>query len=147
MTHILPARACPRKRWLPAQPPLRGGVRPARMAAQGGPMSIKDGQAGTMVEEGRFNWPRTFLLGFGFLGVSVIWSLYNAYVPVFLKDTFHLSSTVIGIIMTIDNVFAIVLLPFLGALSDRTRTRLGRRRPYILVGSILATAFFVLIPY
>jgi maltose/moltooligosaccharide transporter len=56
--------------------------------------------------------------------------MYNAYVPVFLKDT-----------------FAIVLLPFLGALSDRTRTRLGRRRPSILAGSILATVFFVLIPF
>jgi maltose/moltooligosaccharide transporter len=94
-----------------------------------------------------FSWPRTFLLGFGFLGVSVIWSLYNAYVPVFLKETFHLRSAVIGLIMTVDNVFAIVLLPFLGALSDRTRTRLGRRRPYILVGSILAAVFFILIPF
>ena len=95
----------------------------------------------------RLSWPRTFLLGFGFLGVSVIWSLYNAYVPVFLKETFHLKSAVIGVIMTIDNIFAIVLLPFLGALSDRTRTRLGRRKPYILAGSILAAVFFVLIPF
>lgn len=95
----------------------------------------------------RYSWPRLFLLGFGFLGVSVIWSLYNAYVPVFLKDTFHLKSTVIGLIMTVDNIFAIVLLPFLGALSDRTRTRLGRRRPYILAGSILAAGFFILIPF
>lgn len=100
----------------------------------------------TTTAEG-FSWPRTFVLGFGFLGVSVIWSLYNAYVPVFLKETFHLSSAVIGVIMTVDNIFAIVLLPFLGALSDRTRTRLGRRRPYILVGSILAAVFFVLIPF
>jgi Na+/melibiose symporter-like transporter len=92
------------------------------------------------------DWPRTFLLGFGFLGVSVIWSLYNAYVPIFLKETFHLRSAVIGLVMTVDNIFAIVLLPFLGALSDRTRTRMGRRRPYILVGSILAAAFFILIP-
>jgi maltose/moltooligosaccharide transporter len=96
--------------------------------------------------EAGFNWPRTFLLGFGFLGVSVIWSMYNAYIPVLLKDTFGLSSTAIGSVMTIDNVFAILLLPFLGALSDRTRTPLGRRRPYILVGSILAAVFFVLVP-
>jgi maltose/moltooligosaccharide transporter len=94
-----------------------------------------------------FSVPKTFLLGFGFLGVSVVWSMYNAYVPVFLKSTFNLRSSVIGGIMTIDNIFAIVLLPFLGALSDRTRSRLGRRRPYILVGSILAFVFFVLIPY
>jgi maltose/moltooligosaccharide transporter len=96
--------------------------------------------------EAGFKWPRTFLLGFGFLGVSVIRSLYNAYIPVLLKDTFGLSSTAIGSVMTIDNVLAILLLPFLGALSDRTRTPLGRRRPYILAGSILAAVFFVLVP-
>jgi maltose/moltooligosaccharide transporter len=100
-----------------------------------------------MREPERFSMPRTFLLGFGFMGVSVIWSMYNAYVPIFLKEDFGLSSTAIGFIMTIDNIFAIVLLPFLGALSDRTRTRLGRRRPYILIGSLLAAAFFILIPY
>ena len=89
---------------------------------------------------------RTFLLGFGFFGVSVIWALYNAYVPIFLKESFHLSSTLIGLTMTIDNILAILLLPWLGALSDRTRSRLGRRRPYILIGSALALGFFLLIP-
>ena len=98
------------------------------------------------MEREKLSAGRTFLLGFGFLGVSVIWSLYNAYVPIFLKDSFHLRSTLIGLIMTIDNVLAILLLPYLGALSDRTRTRLGRRRPYILVGSALALVFFLLVP-
>jgi len=98
-------------------------------------------------EKHAFSVSKTFLLGFGFFGVSVIWSLYNAYVPIFLKSTFGLRSSVIGSIMTIDNIFAIALLPFLGALSDRTRTRLGRRRPYILVGASLALIFFVLVPY
>lgn len=109
-------------------------------------MSTKGERAGTVAGEGRFNWPRTFLLGFGFLGVSVIWALYNAYMPIFLQEDFHLSATATGWVMTIDNILAIVLLPFLGALSDRTRTRLGRRRPYILVGSIVAAALFLLIP-
>jgi Na+/melibiose symporter-like transporter len=94
----------------------------------------------------RLSAGKTFLLGFGFLGVSVIWALYNAYVPIFLKETFRLRSTLIGLVMTIDNVLAILLLPYLGALSDRTRTRLGRRRPYILAGSILALVFFLLVP-
>ncbi len=98
------------------------------------------------MERERLSAGRTFLLGFGFLGVSVIWSMYNAYVPIFLKDNFRLSSTLIGLVMTIDNVLAILLLPYLGALSDRTRTRLGRRRPYILVGSVLALVFFLLVP-
>jgi Na+/melibiose symporter-like transporter len=109
-------------------------------------MSTNSSGAGTMMGEGRFNWPRTFLLGFGFLGVSVIWSLYNAYMPIFLQERFGLSATATGWVMTIDNILAIVLLPFLGALSDRTRTRLGRRRPYILVGSVVATVLFLLVP-
>jgi maltose/moltooligosaccharide transporter len=96
--------------------------------------------------EERLSAGRTFLLGFGFLGVSVIWSMYNAYVPIFLKESFHLRSTLIGLVMTIDNILAILLLPYLGALSDRTRTPLGRRRPYILIGSALALVFFLLIP-
>jgi len=99
-----------------------------------------------MEEKVIFNKKKIFILGFGFFGVSIIWAMYNAYVPIFLKS-FQLTSFVIGIIMTVDNIFAILLLPFLGALSDRTRTRLGRRRPYILAGAPLAMLFFFLIPY
>lgn len=85
------------------------------------------------------------MLGFGFFGISVVWPLYNAYVPIFLKD-FELSSTLIGLVMTIDNIFAIVLLPIIGVLSDQTRTRIGRRMPYILIGAPLAAVTFALIP-
>ncbi len=99
------------------------------------------------MKNSKFNVGKTYLLGFGFLGISIIWALYNAYVPIFLKETFHLGSSVIGIIMTIDNIFAILLLPYLGALSDKTRTKLGRRRPYILIGAPLAAIFFILIPF
>ncbi len=101
----------------------------------------------TAMKQERLAAGKTFLLGLGFFGVSVIWALYNAYVPIFLKDTFHLRSTLIGLIMTFDNILAILLLPYLGALSDRTRTRLGRRRPYILVGATLALVFFIFIPW
>jgi maltose/moltooligosaccharide transporter len=94
-----------------------------------------------------FSQRKTFLIGFGFLGISMIWSMYNAYVPVFLRDSFGMRYSVVGGIMTIDNIFAIVLLPFLGALSDRTRTKLGRRRPYLLIGAPLALIFFAIIPF
>ncbi len=99
------------------------------------------------MKNGSFQVGKTYLLGFGFLGISIIWALYNAYVPIFLKSTFHLESTMIGFIMTIDNIFAILLLPYLGALSDKTHTKLGRRMPYILIGAPLATIFFILIPF
>ncbi|WP_087037916.1 SLC45 family MFS transporter [Thermococcus litoralis] len=93
-----------------------------------------------------FSYKRIFLLGFGFFGISVIWSLYNAYIPIFLQDTFRMSRTVTGFVMTIDNLFAVLLLPFLGALSDKTRTRIGRRKPYILLGAPSAALLFALIP-
>ncbi|ASJ08778.1 sucrose transporter [Thermococcus siculi] len=93
-----------------------------------------------------FKYSRIFILGFGFFGISIIWALYNAYIPIFLQDTFHLSKTVTGFIMTIDNLFAVLLLPFLGALSDMTRTRIGRRKPYILLGAPSAALLFALIP-
>ena len=95
----------------------------------------------------KFSQSKTFLLGFGFLGVSMIWAMYNAYLPVFLRETFQLPFSLVGAIMTIDNVFAILLLPFLGALSDSTNTKIGKRRPYILVGAPLAMIFFILIPF
>lgn len=94
-----------------------------------------------------FSQKKTFLLGFGFLGVSMIWAMYNAYLPVFLRETFKLPFSLVGAIMTFDNILAILLLPFLGALSDSTNTRIGKRRPYILVGAPLAMVFFILIPF
>ncbi len=97
------------------------------------------------MSNGGISYGKIFILGFGFFGISVIWSLYNAYVPIFLKD-FALSSLVIGFVMTIDNIFAILLLPYIGALSDQTRTRIGRRMPYILAGAPVAALFFWLIP-
>ncbi len=100
-----------------------------------------------MEENEKMKIGKTFLLGFGFLGISIIWPLYNSYVPIFLKENFRLSSTAIGAVMTIDNVFAVILLPFLGALSDKTVSILGRRRPYILVGAPLAMVFFSLLPF
>jgi Na+/melibiose symporter-like transporter len=94
----------------------------------------------------KFKSWKLFVLGFGFFGISIIWPLYNAYVPIFLKD-FNLSSFWVGTVMTFDNIFAILMLPIIGALSDQTRTKFGRRKPYIMFGAPLAAIFFILIPF
>lgn len=93
----------------------------------------------------RFSYGKIFLLGFGFFGISILWSIYNSYVPIFLKE-FGLASWLVGFIMTIDNIFAVVLLPYIGVLSDVTRTRIGRRKPYIILGAPPAALTFALIP-
>lgn len=94
----------------------------------------------------KFNYWRVFLLGFGFFGVSVIWSVYNAFVPIFLSQKFNLSAAWIGFFMTLDNIAALFILPPIGAWSDRLRTPIGRRMPFILVGAPIAAIAFGLIP-
>lgn len=94
----------------------------------------------------QFPYTRTFLLGFGFLGISLIWPIFNNYVPIFLRDRFGLSATLIGFIMTWDNYLNMFVQPVVGERSDRTHTRLGRRKPWMLVGAPLAAIFFILVP-
>src|SRR5512139_2813333 len=94
----------------------------------------------------RFNYGRIFLLGFGFFGVSVIWATYNAFVPIFLADKFHLAPGIIGFFMTLDNIAALFIQPPVGAWSDRLHTPLGRRIPFILIGAPISALAFGLIP-
>jgi Na+/melibiose symporter-like transporter len=94
----------------------------------------------------KFNYGKIFLLGFGFFGVSVIWGMYNAFVPIFLADRFHLSPIFIGFFMTLDNIAALFIQPPVGAWSDRIRTKIGRRLPFILIGAPISALAFGLIP-
>jgi len=94
----------------------------------------------------RFNYGKIFLLGFGFFGVSVIWGVYNAFVPIFLADKFNLAPAFIGFFMTLDNIAALFIQPPVGAWSDRLRTPIGRRLPFILVGAPITALAFGLIP-
>lgn len=94
----------------------------------------------------KFSIGKTFVLGLGFFGVSVIWSVYNAYVPLFLANKYAMASGFIGIFMTLDNIAALFIQPSVGAWSDRLRTRLGRRMPFILVGAPIAAVSFAFLP-
>ncbi|MBN2472150.1 MAG: MFS transporter [Anaerolineae bacterium] len=157
----------------------------------------------------KLDWRKTFLIGLGFLGISVIWQVYNLLVPIMLQagspdfnaqnaaqtyevqagDTlasiaaqfegidadwlaaqnatlldadgdpvpgtalavkvykgFGLSAFLTGTIMTLDNIAALFILPLIGVWSDRTRTRIGRRYPYILGAAPVAAVAFILIP-
>lgn len=85
----------------------------------------------------RLNWGKTFVLGFGFLAISAVWPLYDSFMPLFLKQ-YIASSAIIGGIMGLDNVLGFTLQPWFGSLSDRTQTRWGRRRPFLLIGMPIA---------
>lgn len=106
----------------------------------------------------KFSYGRLLLLGFGFMGTTILWGIYNAYVPIFLQagregfatttgvDGFGMTATATGFIMTLDNIAALFILPFIGAWSDRIRTRMGRRKPFIAMGAPLAFIGFIGIP-
>ena len=89
---------------------------------------------------------KTFLLGLGFFSVSLVWPLYNVYVPIFLRD-FLDSQFLINVVMTLDNILAVSMIPFIASMSDRTHTRFGRRMPYLMVGIPLSAIAFVILPH
>lgn len=93
-----------------------------------------------------FAYRTTFLLGTGYFAISVASALYNSFVPLFLKH-YILSSGIIGLIVSFRTLSGIVLNLYFSARSDRTRTRFGRRLPYILIGMPIAAVLFVMLPW
>lgn len=81
------------------------------------------------------------------MSILAFWQFYDQVIPFALENTFHLGTFEANAIMSIDNVLAIFMLPLFGALSDRTQTRLGRRTPYILFGTLAAVALMVLLAF
>jgi Na+/melibiose symporter-like transporter len=88
----------------------------------------------------------TFLIGFGFFTMGLMDILYDTYVPIFLGK-YVTSNALVGLIMTIDNVFAIFLIPIVSVWSDNTRTKIGRRMPFIIVTLPMSALFFAFLPY
>lgn len=94
----------------------------------------------------KLNYRRTFFIGLAFLSICAFWQMYDNIIPLMLQDTFGLGETVTGVLMAMDNILALVLLPLFGSLSDRLNTPLGKRTPFILVGTVLAVLFMMLLP-
>ncbi|MBK8433188.1 MAG: MFS transporter [Chloroflexi bacterium] len=115
----------------------------------------------------RFPYGKTAIVGFGFLGISIIWPIFNQYVPLFLQAGnpqfeaqllasgseipkivgFGLAPSLALFIMTWDNLLNVFVQPWIGARSDRTWNRFGRRKGYILLGLPIALVGFLLLPF
>jgi Na+/melibiose symporter-like transporter len=94
----------------------------------------------------RFPYGPTFVLGLGFFGISIVWPLFNSLIPPMLADL-GLSAVAVGFIMTWDNILNVFFQPWVGTRSDSTRSRFGRRRPWLMVGAPLAALFFATVPF
>ena len=86
----------------------------------------------------KLNYKRTILVGFAFFLISAFWQAYDATIPVILTNKFGMSQTWSGVIMALDNILAVFMLPLFGALSDKCRSKHGKRTPFIVIGTIIA---------
>ena len=114
----------------------------------------------------KLNMKRTMLIGFAFFGILLLWQVYDSWCPTFLQELFKNSlypnfaeltvaekdqatksvQYLVGIMMAVDNLAALILLPIFGRLSDKTHTKIGKRMPYILVGTFVCAVAFPFIP-
>lgn len=94
----------------------------------------------------KLNYKRTILIGLAFLSISAFWQMYDNIIPLILKNSFELGETITGVIMAADNVLALFLLPLFGLLSDRTDTKIGKRMPFIIAGTVLSVVFLLILP-
>ena len=90
----------------------------------------------------KLNYKRTILVGFAFFLISAFWQAYDAIIPLILTNHFGLPQSVSGVIMSLDNILAVFMLPIFGALSDKVNTKIGKRTPFIIGGTIAAVAAF-----
>lgn len=91
----------------------------------------------------KLNYKRTIFVGFAFFLICAFWQAYDNTIPLILTNKFGLSQTASGAVMALDNVLALFLLPLFGAISDRCQSKLGKRTPFILIGTIAAAVIFV----
>ncbi len=114
-----------------------------------------------------FPYRKTFILGFGFLGISIIWPVFNSFIPIFLQAGnpeynakllemgkeipdivgFGLGPAMAFFVMTWDNIINVFIQPWAGSKSDQTWNRFGRRKPWILIGAPIAIAAFIMVPF
>lgn len=91
----------------------------------------------------KLNYKRVILVGMAFFLISAFWQAYDAIVPLILTNHFGLPQTASGAVMSIDNILAVFMLPLFGALSDKVNTKMGKRTPFILCGTVIAVVSFV----
>ena len=92
----------------------------------------------------KLNYKRTIFVGFAFFLILTFWQTYDTIIPKILTDKFGLGQTASGAIMAIDNILALFMLPLFGTLSDKCKSRFGKRTPFIVIGTLVACVCFVM---
>ena len=70
--------------------------------------------------------------GFGDMASSMFWKLFGAYLMIFYTDVFGLPAAVVGTMFLITRIWDSAFDPIVGVVADRTHSRWGKFRPYLL---------------
>ena len=70
--------------------------------------------------------------GFGDMASSMFWKVFSYYLPFFYANVFGISLVDTGVLLLVTRIWDAVSDPMMGAVADRTRTRWGKYRPYLL---------------
>ena len=80
--------------------------------------------------------------GMGSLGKDLAGGLISTFLLVFFTDVFGISAGVAGMILMLTRVWDAVNDPMMGTIVDRTNTKLGRYRPYLLIVPVFMCIFY-----
>jgi maltose/moltooligosaccharide transporter len=101
--------------------------------------------SGSTMQKPLLSIPQIFLMSFGFLGIQFGFALQNGNTSRILRsygaDVEHLP-----LFWIVAPLVGMIVQPIIGHYSDRTWNRLGRRKPYFLVGAILSSAALIFLP-
>ena len=91
----------------------------------------------------RLDYKKTIYVGLAFFLITMFWQVYDNTISEVLITNFGLNQFWSGVVMAIDNILAVFLLPLFGLLSDKTKTKYGRRTPYIFLGTIFSVVLLI----
>ena len=86
---------------------------------------------------------RQIVWGVGSLGTGLILNVQTIFYSNYLVDYVGISAALVGTLLLVAKLFDLATDLPMGWLSDRTRTPLGRRRPYLLIGAVMAALAFI----
>ena len=95
----------------------------------------------------KLNYKRTVLVGLAFFLICAFWQVYDVTIAMTLTSKFGLSQTASGVVMALDNILALFMLPLFGGISDRCKSKSGRRTPFVRTGTVLAVVFLMLLSF
>ncbi|MBQ6292110.1 MAG: MFS transporter [Bacteroidales bacterium] len=74
--------------------------------------------------------------GFGDMSSSMFWKIFSYYLPFFYSNIFGLRLDQVGVLLVVTRIWDAVSDPMMGVIADRTRTKWGKYRPYLLLMAV-----------